>query len=354
MTDELYMRRALELARLGSGYTCPNPMVGCVVVHEGRIIGEGWHQAYGGPHAEVNAIARVQDKRLLPKSRVYVTLEPCSHFGKTPPCADLLISSGVRDVVICNTDPNPKVAGQGIRKLSEAGAKVRVGILEDEGLALNKRFFTSHTLHRPYILLKWAESADGFISGPDNEQVQISGPLSRRLVHKYRAEEQAIMVGSHTAACDNPRLDTRFWPGNHPLRVVIDRQLQLPESLHLFDKSQPTVVYTYKKQEQTHQNLHYAQLREGESLLAQIMQDLHRRHVLSLLVEGGAYLIKSLLKENLWDEAICFKSQSCMLHNGTPAPGMAQNQLLALEKAGADLLLHYRNQAFEPGAATHV
>jgi len=346
LIDELYMRRALELARLGSGYTSPNPMVGCVVVHEGRIIGEGWHRAYGGPHAEVNAIASVEDKSLLAKSKVYVTLEPCSHFGKTPPCVDLLISSGVRDVVICNTDPNPLVAGRGIKKLFDAGAQVRVGVLEHEGLELNKRFFTFHTLKRPYILLKWAESADCFISGPNNEQVQISGALSRRLVHKWRSEEQAIMVGSHTAAYDNPRLDTRFWAGRSPLRVVIDRKLQLPGHLHLFDKSQPTVVYTYQMQEQVHENLRYVQLQEQEPLLPQIMQDLHQHQVISLLVEGGTYLLKSLLKENLWDEALYFKSRTRHLGAGTHAPVMAQGRLLEVQPFGSDHLFHYKNDLF--------
>lgn len=343
MTDERYMRRALELARLGNGYTSPNPMVGCVVVHDGRIIGEGWHRAFGGPHAEVNAIASVKDKSLLPHSRVYVTLEPCSHFGKTPPCADLLIDSGVRDVVICNTDPNPEVAGRGIKKLFEAGAKVRVGVLEDEGLELNKRFFTFHTLQRPYILLKWAESGDGFISRPNSQKVQISGPLSRRLVHKWRSEEQAIMVGSQTAACDNPHLDTRFWSGHSPLRVVIDRKLQLPDSLHLFDKSQPTVVYTYKEREQAHEHLQYVRLLEGEPLLPQLLRDLHKRQVLSLLVEGGTHLLKSLLEENLWDEALHFKSRTRVLQDGTPAPLMAQQQLVEVQPIGSDLLFHYRN-----------
>ncbi|MDX5417757.1 MAG: bifunctional diaminohydroxyphosphoribosylaminopyrimidine deaminase/5-amino-6-(5-phosphoribosylamino)uracil reductase RibD, partial [Hymenobacteraceae bacterium] len=314
-----------------------------VVVYDGQIIGEGWHRVYGGPHAEVNAIASVQDKSVLPKSRVYVTLEPCSHFGKTPPCADLLIDSGVRDVVICNTDPNPQVAGRGIKKLFDAGAQVKVGVLEDEGLELNKRFFTFHAQKRPYIVLKWAESADGFIGGPNYEQVQISGPLSRRLTHKWRSEEQAIMVGSHTAAYDNPRLDTRFWPGHSPLRIVIDRNLKLPNHLHLFDKSQPTVVYTYKQLQQTHENLQYVQLREGESLLAQIMGDLHKRNVLSLLVEGGTYLHKSLLKENLWNEVRYFKSKTRMIGEGTQAPVMVQGKLLEIHEDDQDLLFHYKN-----------
>lgn len=337
------MRRALELARLGSGDTYPNPMVGCVIVHEGRIIGEGWHRVYGEPHAEVNAIASVENKSLLPKSRVYVTLEPCSHFGKTPPCADLLINSGIRDVVICNTDPNHQVAGRGIKKLFDAGAQVKVGVLEAEGLELNKRFFTFHTLKRPYILLKWAESADGYISGPNSQPVQISRPLSRRLVHKWRSEEQAIMVGSRTAACDNPRLDTRFWPGRSPLRVVIDRKLQLPAHLHLFDKSVPTVVYTYRQQEQTHENLQFVQLREEGPFLAQLMQDLHKRNVLSLLVEGGTFLLKSMLEEGLWDEALYLKSHKLVLGDGICAPLLTQGQLLKVETVERDQLFHYRN-----------
>ncbi|WP_276499519.1 bifunctional diaminohydroxyphosphoribosylaminopyrimidine deaminase/5-amino-6-(5-phosphoribosylamino)uracil reductase RibD [Pontibacter litorisediminis] len=341
MSEERYMRRALELARLGSGYTSPNPMVGCVVVHDGQIIGEGWHQKYGGPHAEVNAIAAVEDKSLLPKSRVYVTLEPCSHYGKTPPCADLLISHGVKDVVICNTDPNPLVAGRGIRKLLDTGAQVKVGVLEEEGLELNKRFFTFHTQQRPFILLKWAETADGFIAAANYQQEQISGKLAQRLVHKWRAGEQAILVGSRTALYDNPRLNTRLWHGLNPLRLVIDKQLLLPPHLHLFDGSQPTVVYTYGHQEDR-ENLHYAQLREGELILPQIMQDLHRRNVLSVMVEGGTFLLESLLQANLWDEALVFKSLQKTLPAGIKAPGMAYGQLQSIQTLGADQLLHYR------------
>ncbi|MFD2246599.1 bifunctional diaminohydroxyphosphoribosylaminopyrimidine deaminase/5-amino-6-(5-phosphoribosylamino)uracil reductase RibD [Pontibacter ruber] len=341
--DKLYMQRALELAKLGSGYTSPNPMVGCVVVHEGRIIGEGWHKAYGGPHAEVNAIAAVADKSLLPRSRVYVTLEPCSHFGKTPPCADLLISSGVRDVVICNTDPNPLVAGRGIKKLLEVGAQVEVGVLEEEGLDLNKRFFTFHTTKRPFILLKWAETADGFVAGPNCAQVQISGKLSQRLVHKWRAEEQAILVGTRTALHDNPRLNTRHWSGKSPLRLVIDRQLQLPGHLHLFDKSHPTVVYNYKKQEE-HENLYFVQLQEEEPLLSQIMQDLYQRKVLSVMVEGGTYLLDSLLQEGLWDEAMVFRSMSQRIGEGIKAPAMLNGQLQEVQSIGSDQLFHYKNR----------
>ncbi|WP_317164535.1 bifunctional diaminohydroxyphosphoribosylaminopyrimidine deaminase/5-amino-6-(5-phosphoribosylamino)uracil reductase RibD [Pontibacter fetidus] len=338
-----YMRRALELARLGSGYTAPNPMVGCVVVHNGQIIGEGWHRNYGGPHAEVNAVASVQDKSLLPESRVYVTLEPCSHFGKTPPCADLLIESGVRDVVICNLDPNPLVAGRGVQKLLDAGIKVETGLLEQEGLEVNKRFFTSHRLKRPYITLKWAETADGFIAGPACEQIQISGALAKRFVHKLRAEEQAIMVGTRTALHDNPRLNTRHWSGRNPIRIVIDRQLTLPETINLYDGSQPTIVYNYKKQDE-HENLHFAQLQENEPLLPQIMTDLYKRNVISVLVEGGTYLLESLLHENLWDEAFILKNTALTIGDGIKAPTMVHGNLIEQQTLGTDQLLHYRNQ----------
>ncbi|RDV13811.1 bifunctional diaminohydroxyphosphoribosylaminopyrimidine deaminase/5-amino-6-(5-phosphoribosylamino)uracil reductase RibD [Pontibacter diazotrophicus] len=345
MSDERYMRRALDLARLGNGFTYPNPMVGCVVVHEGQIIGEGWHRAYGGPHAEVNALAAVEDKSLLPKSRVYVTLEPCSHFGKTPPCADLLVNSGVKDVVICNTDPNPLVAGRGIKKLFEAGAQVKVGVLEEEGLELNKRFFTFLSQKRPFILLKWAETADGFIAAADYKQEQISGKLAQRLVHKWRSEEQAILIGSRTALYDNPRLNTRLWTGRNPLRVVIDKNLLLPQHLHLFDKSQPTVVYNYQKQEEQ-ESLHYVQLQEKELMLPQIMQDLHQRNVLSVMVEGGTFLLESLLQANLWDEALVFKSLHKTLPAGIKAPGIAYGQLQNVQTLSPDQLFHYRNNSF--------
>jgi diaminohydroxyphosphoribosylaminopyrimidine deaminase / 5-amino-6-(5-phosphoribosylamino)uracil reductase len=335
------MLRALELAKLGSGYTAPNPMVGCVIVHNGQIIGEGWHRNYGGSHAEVNAIASVPDKSLLPESRVYVTLEPCSHFGKTPPCADLLINNDVRDVVICNLDPNPLVAGRGVQKLLDAGIKVETGLLEPEGLELNKRFFTSHSLKRPYIILKWAETADGFVAGPGCQPLQISGALAKRFVHKLRAEEQAIMVGTRTALHDNPRLNTRHWSGKNPIRIAIDRQLTLTRTLNLFDGSQQTIVYNYKKQEER-ENLYFVQLQEQEPLLPQIMTDLHKRNVISILVEGGTYLLQSLLQENLWDEAFILKNTALTIVDGIKAPAMAYGNLVEQQTLGTDELLHYR------------
>ena len=337
------MRRALELAKLGSGYTSPNPMVGCVIVHDGKIIGEGWHRQYGGPHAEVNAVASVVDKSLLPKSQVYVTLEPCSHFGKTPPCADLIISHGVKHITICNTDPNPLVAGKGIKKLLDSGAQVKVGVLEDEGLELNKRFFTFIQKKRLFILLKWAETADGFIAGAQFKQQKISGAAAQRLVHKFRAQEQAILVGARTALHDNPKLSTRCWTGHNPTRLVIDRQLQLPGHLHLFDKSQPTIVYNYKKHDQAHENLHFVQLTEQEPLLPQLMQDLYKRNILSVMVEGGTYLLDSLLQENLWDEALVLLNTKKLLGEGIKAPEMRQGQLQESQTLEGDTLFRYRN-----------
>ncbi|MFT2010353.1 bifunctional diaminohydroxyphosphoribosylaminopyrimidine deaminase/5-amino-6-(5-phosphoribosylamino)uracil reductase RibD [Pontibacter sp. 13R65] len=341
--DELYMRRALELAALGRNAASPNPMVGCVIVHNGVIIGEGWHRQYGGPHAEVNAIRAVQNKSLLPQSRVYVTLEPCSHYGKTPPCADLLINSGVRDVVICNTDPNPLVAGRGIKKMQEAGIQVQTGLLEAQGLELNKRFFTFQNLKRPYIILKWAETADGFLAGPACERIQISGKLARRLVHKWRTEEQAIMVGTRTALHDNPYLDTSHWPGRNPLRIVIDRKLQLSPHLHLFDGSQPTLVYNYLKEEQAQEDLTFVQLQEQQDLLPQLFQDLYQRNVLSVLVEGGTYLLESLLQANLWDEAFIFKNTDKTIGAGIKAPAMVSGKLKQAQTFGSDLLFQFGN-----------
>jgi diaminohydroxyphosphoribosylaminopyrimidine deaminase / 5-amino-6-(5-phosphoribosylamino)uracil reductase len=343
LTNELYMRRALELARLGNGYTSPNPMVGCVIVHDDKIIGEGWHQQYGEPHAEVNAIANVADQSLLAKSTVYVTLEPCSHYGKTPPCADLLINHKIPNIVICNTDPNPLVAGRGIKKLLDAGAQVEVGMLEEDGYELNKRFFTFHSKKRPFILLKWAQTSDGYIAGLAYKQEKISGAPAQRLVHKYRSQEQAILVGSRTALYDNPKLNTRYWSGNSPTRIVIDRQLQLPKELHLYDLSLPTFVYTYKALESEHPNLKYIQLKEQEPLLPQIMQDLYQRNILSILVEGGAYLLDSLLKENLWDEALVFVNVSKILGNGIAAPNLLQVQLHEQQTLEHDLLFRYKN-----------
>lgn len=305
-TDELFMQRALELSLMGRGYVSPNPLVGCVVVHDGKIIGEGWHQKYGEAHAEVNAIASVTDKSLLAASTVYVTLEPCSHFGKTPPCADLLIGNNVRRVVVANLDSNPLVAGQGIKKLRDAGIEVITGVLDKQGRELNKRFFTFIEKQRPYIILKWAETSDGFIARENHDSKWISDEHSRQLNHKWRTEEDAILVGAKTAQFDNPQLNVRDWTGRNPTRVVIDRFLKLNDKLHLFNCKQKTIVYNVLRHEE-HENLLFIRIDERD-FLNELIKDLHNQKIQSVIVEGGAYTIQSFIEADLWDEARIFQS----------------------------------------------
>ncbi|GAB3239286.1 bifunctional diaminohydroxyphosphoribosylaminopyrimidine deaminase/5-amino-6-(5-phosphoribosylamino)uracil reductase RibD [Hymenobacter seoulensis] len=340
--DQLMMRRALDLARLGTGYVRPNPLVGCVITHEGRIIGEGWHQQYGGPHAEVNAIAAVTETHLLPQSRVYVTLEPCSHFGKTPPCADLLIEKGVAEVVICNLDPNPLVAGRGMQKLRDADIRVETGVLEAEGRWLNRRFFTFQERQRPYVVLKWAETSDGYLAGPYFQPVAISGELARVAVHQWRAEEHAILVGTRTALHDNPRLNVRAWPGQDPIRLVIDKNLCLPPTHHLLDGSQPTMVYTYRER-QAKDHLDFVPLSEAEDLFPQILASLYQRNVQSVLVEGGPTVLNSLLKDGLWDEARIIRSPK-LLGGGVASPHMTLTGLHEHFLLGDDEVFVYHRQ----------
>lgn len=306
-TDELFMRRALELALLGQGSVSPNPLVGCVIVHDNRIIGEGWHKVYGGPHAEVNAVNTVQDRSLLPSSTVYVTLEPCSHFGKTPPCADMLIREKVQKVVIANLDTNPLVGGEGIKKLRAAGIAVITGILDGEARALNRRFFTYIEKKRPYLILKWAETADGFIARENYDSKWISNTFSRQLVHKWRAEEDAVLVGPRTAQQDNPQLTVRDWSGRNPVRLVIDRFLKLSTRLAVFDRSQKTICYNVLKHEE-HPNLSLVRLNE-ETFLTDLLHDLQKQKIQSVIVEGGAQTLASFILDGLWDEARIFVSK---------------------------------------------
>jgi len=308
------MERALLLAEYGRGSVSPNPMVGCVIVHNDRIIGEGWHRQYGGPHAEVRAVEDVEKRNnahLFPEAIVYVTLEPCSHTGKTPPCADLLIRKNVKKVVVCNGDPNPLVSGRGIERLRAAGIEVICDVLAEEGMQLNRRFFTSIIQKRPYIILKWAETADGFIAGENGGPVQISGKFSGIRVHKWRSEEDAILVGYNTALHDNPKLNVRHWEGRNPVRIILDRNLQLPGSLHLFDNSQPTIIINYKKETDVTiiperyaevSNTSNLQVNPGENELQEILTKLHQRGIQSILVEGGTKVISSFLNAGLWDE----------------------------------------------------
>ena len=301
--DEKYMMRCIQLAQNGKLGAAPNPMVGAVVVCDGRIIGEGYHAKCGEAHAEVNAINSVKDESLLRRSTLYVSLEPCAHYGKTPPCAKLIVSKGIPKVVIGCQDPFSKVAGKGIEILKQAGCEVVVGVLEKACQDLNKAFFTVQLKHRPFITLKWAQSADGFmdVERNDGEPVKLSSPLTQLISHKRRAEHQAIIVGTQTARLDNPSLNVRDWCGPQPLRIVIDKDLTLPRHLHLFDGSQPTLVVTEKNE--TIAGAMTLQVDFNQSILPQLMEELQRRNIQSLLVEGGSKLLQSFIDEGLWDEA---------------------------------------------------
>jgi diaminohydroxyphosphoribosylaminopyrimidine deaminase/5-amino-6-(5-phosphoribosylamino)uracil reductase len=344
-TDELFMKRALELAQLGIGYVSPNPRVGCVIVHNTKIIGEGWHKKYGEAHAEVNAMESVQDKSLLKNAVVYVNLEPCSHTGKTPPCADLLINHSVKKVVVSNLDSNPLVSGNGIKKLRAAGIEVITGILEKEGRELNKRFFTFMEKQRPFIVLKWAETSDGFIARENHDSKWISNEHSRQLVHKWRTEEDAVMVGSKTAAHDNPELNVRDWSGRNPVRVVLDRFLRLSDNLHVFDKSQPTLCYNVLKHEE-HTNLSLIRIEE-QNFIQHVIEDLYKRKIQSVIVEGGAATLQLFIDAGLWDEAKVFVSDKSF-GKGIQSPRLHGN-LIAQESVFNDTLrtftpLHGKSQ----------
>ena len=317
MDDESLMRRCLQLAQLGQGFVAPNPMVGSVVFHDGKIIGEGWHREFGMPHAEVNALQEIKDKEILSSSILYVNLEPCSHHGKTPPCADEIIRQGIKKVVIGMKDPNPEVNGKGIQKLKDAGIEVVVNVLQKECLQLNKRFITYHENKRPYLILKWAQSIDGYI-GRENERIQISNELSTIITHRWRSEESAIMVGTKTIQTDNPHLSVRNWFGKQPLRITIDKQKSLPRSSPIFDGSQSALIYTYLESEKN-QLLEYEKLNPNEDVLKQIMQSLYQRKIQSVLIEGGAVLFRGLIAASLWDEARIFYSP-ILLKSGIKAP----------------------------------
>ena len=333
-----YMQRALELARLGLGEVSPNPMVGCVIVHGDTIIGEGWHHKYGESHAEVNAVNSVKERSLLSASTAYVTLEPCSHFGKNPPCADLLIKKGIKKVVTCNVDPNPIVKDKGIAKLKSAGVEVLTGILSEEGEELNKRFFTFYKKNRPYIILKWAQTQDRLVAKMDFDSKWISNEYSRRLVHQWRADEDAILVGTNTALYDNPRLNVRNIKGKNPLRLVIDNDLKLKSDLNLFDQSQPTICYN-KKEDKLSKNLELVKITKGS--IHDVLSDLHKRNVQSLIVEGGSQLLKSFLENNLWDEARVFTS-SQTFGEGIEAPEIQGHDIEETDIQG-DTLTIIRN-----------
>jgi diaminohydroxyphosphoribosylaminopyrimidine deaminase/5-amino-6-(5-phosphoribosylamino)uracil reductase len=355
--DEQYMQRCLQLAAMAAGQVAPNPMVGAVLVYDDRIIGEGYHKKLGEAHAEVNCINSVAetDKNFIAASTMYVSLEPCVHFGKTPPCADLIIKNKIPKVVLGCRDSFEAVAGKGIERLKAAGIEVLVGILENECLELNKRFFVFHEKKRPYIILKWAQSSDGMIAAPLNppeggslehtiaRRLLISNEFTNRLVHKWRAEEEAILVGTNTALLDDPSLTARLWPGKNPVRLVIDTDLKLPLHLKLFDGNTKTIVFNYVKRAEA-ENLVYHQLKKGEDILAQIAASVYSLNIQSVMVEGGAKLLQSFIDGGLWDEARVISNGQLIIGSGLHAPHLKNHSLTEEQKIGTDTISFFKNE----------
>jgi len=342
------MLRCIQLAKNGLGTTYPNPLVGSVIVHNDKIIGEGWHYRAGQPHAEVNAIASVaSNSNLLKDATIYVSLEPCSHFGKTPPCSDLIISKGIKKVVIGSTDPNPQVAGRGIKTLQDAGCEVISRVLEQECNLLNKRFFTFHSNKRPYIFLKWAQTANGFVapireSRIETKPVWITNKFSRQVVHKMRSEEMAILVGTKTVIDDNPSLTVRDWTGNSPTRVVIDRELKLPSQCSVLDGSVKTYVFTAKNKTASKNETQYIQINFSKEIATQICDVLYEKGIQSLIVEGGPKTLQTFINANLWDESLVFSGHG-NFKEGVSAP-VFNGVLISEEKLKDDNLQRFKNQ----------
>ncbi|MGC1516971.1 MAG: bifunctional diaminohydroxyphosphoribosylaminopyrimidine deaminase/5-amino-6-(5-phosphoribosylamino)uracil reductase RibD [Maribacter sp.] len=347
-TDEKYMLRCIEIAKNGLGQTAPNPMVGCVIVHNEKIIGEGFTSAYGGPHAEVNAIASVEDTSLLNCATLYVTLEPCSHFGKTPPCADLIIHHQIPKVVIGLIDPHGKVAGKGITKLKEAGCEVTTGVLEKACAAHHKRFLTYINQKRPYLLLKWAETADGYLApdkkqrGNDKKPYWITNTTSRQLVHKWRSEEQGILVGTNTVLEDNPQLNVRDWSGKAPTRIVLDRTLKISGDYHVLHGRQPTFIFTeITNEDQYKKGLMYRGIDFTKNVPQQICDVLYAEQLQSLIIEGGSKTLSNFIEAGLWDEARIFRGTT-RFNSGIKAPTL-QGSIVKQENIQGDLLTILKN-----------
>lgn len=342
MINETFMHRCFELARLGAGAVAPNPMVGAVLVHADTIIGEGYHRQWGQAHAEVNCINSVsaENRQLIETSCLYVSLEPCAHYGKTPPCADLVIANKIPQVVIGCRDSFGQVDGKGIKKLIDAGVMVTVPVLEQQALQLNKRFFTFHNKRRPFVILKWAQSANGKIGSGDEKRLLISNELTNRRVHKWRSMEASILVGTNTARMDDPMLTNRLWPGGHPLRLVIDTHLQLPRSLHLFDGSTKTIVFNTDQERKTGE-LHLYKLPDRQSILTEILSALYSLQVLSVLVEGGNKLLQSFIDEGHWDEARIISNTKLDITGGTEAPILSNARQVRKENLLSDSIVYY-------------
>lgn len=349
-TDEQYMQRCIELARKGAGSVAPNPMVGAVLVLNDQIIGEGWHQQYGEAHAEVNCIAAViptkegsADQRIQ-QSTLYVSLEPCAHFGKTPPCSDLIIKHNIPKVVIGCRDPFKEVDGKGIEKLKAAGVEVVVGVLKDECIDLNKRFFTFHQQQRPYVILKWAQTKNGMMASKSSERLLISNEMTNRLVHQWRSEEASILVGTNTALLDDPQLTNRYWPGKQPVRLVLDKQLQLPNTSKLFNDEARTIIFNSIKNSEEG-NVRYYQLSEAETVPA-LFDALYQLNINSVIVEGGAQLLQSFIAAGLWDEARIITNEQLTVEDGLSAPQLINYVQTGEQHIGSDRIGYFRNSSF--------
>jgi diaminohydroxyphosphoribosylaminopyrimidine deaminase/5-amino-6-(5-phosphoribosylamino)uracil reductase len=351
-TNEQYMERCIQLAKLGAGNVAPNPMVGAVLVFEDGIIGEGYHQKYGEAHAEVNCLNSVngENKAFIEKSTLYVSLEPCSHYGKTPPCVDLIIKHNIKKVVVGCIDVYKEVAGKGIKKLKDAGIEVLVGILQNECIDLNKRFFTFYQKFRPFIILKWAQSTNGKIAATSSisspaekaaiQRIYISNDYSNRLVHKWRSEEAAILVGTNTVMQDDPLLTTRWWPGRNPIRIVIDKKLILPPGLKAFNREAKTIIYN-TLQDLSLENPTYIKI-DDENFMEQLLDSLFEMNIQSILVEGGAKTLQSFIDNSLWDEARVITNEKLIIENGIAAPEMKDFILEKQERYFDDVITFYK------------
>ena len=341
-TDEHYMNMALELARNGFGHVAPNPMVGAVIVYDGKVIGSGFHEKYGGPHAEVNAVRSVPKdlEHLIPESTIYVTLEPCAHFGKTPPCADLLVEKRFKRVVIGSFDPNPKVSGSGTAKIKNAGIEVSENVMGTECDELNKRFMTFHKRRRPYIFLKWAQSYDGFMAPETPAKLWLSGEESKKKVHFMRATEDAILVGTKTIEIDNPELTPRLVEGKNPIRLVIDEHLSLDPAKKVFLPTTQVFVYN-SKSDKTSNHIQYVKLDFSKSIVPQILSHIHNVGIQSLIVEGGPSTLQSFIDENAWDEALVITAPITLVH-GKKSPAFS-GRLISEETIGSDVHATYKN-----------
>lgn len=335
-----FMKRCFALAEKGIGRVSPNPMVGCVIVHNDNIIGEGFHQQFGEAHSEVNAINSVTDKSVLQEATLYVNLEPCAHFGKTPPCANLIIQYKIKQVVIANFDSNPLVAGKGIAQLREAGIEVLEKVLEKEGRFLNRRFFTFHEKKRPYVILKWAKSSDNFFAPIGGQQLWLTGEKAKRLTHQWRTEERGILVGTHTALIDNPQLTARLYEGNNPTRIVIDKENMLIDKLAIKDQQAPTIIFN-QSITKTSNNLTYIAIDFNQNVIEQMLGKLMELNISSVIIEGGAFTINHFIQQNIWDEARVFTAP-LTLNKGIPSPSLLCT-VLKKENIGKDILNIYFN-----------